>query len=797
MSTAPSGRPAKGVLPLLPLRSMTLLPGLSQPVELGRPTSVDAVRRARETDNRDLRGLIVVATQRDPMTELPMHEDLHPVGVLAEVTQALQGVPGRMTALVRGVERVHLLDVLPSPGQLDVQWQRAHEAMGDPTLAYALAGALQDLVKQHDSLLPASAKTKQQAQSLAVIGAERSPALIADLCATHVDLDGTEMLEVLSERHIAERLRKVLEFISHRIHVLQVKRDLDRHVREHLSRHEQEAVLRHKLRAIQSELGDQDDDDRWIEDLASRLDDAGLPEDARNIADRELARLRRMNPQSGEATIVRSYLELVADLPWAKETSDDLDLAAARALLESEHFGLEKVKKRIVEYLCVRKLAPDKRGPILCLAGPPGVGKTSLARSVTDTLGRRFVRVSLGGVRDDAEVRGHRRTYVGALPGRIIQGMKKAGSNNPVFLLDEIDKLSGDMRGDPAGALLEALDPEQNDAFEDHYLATPFDLSKVIFICTANDLSRIPGVLRDRLEIIELSGYTLEEKIVIARDYLLPRARRDHGLEDGRRNISPPISEEIITLLASRYTRESGVRNLQRELEALLRDAAMVIAEGDGEPEPLTVDDVARILGPPKFHDELIDDAPSVGVVTGLGWTPTGGRLLFVEARTTPGDGKIRLTGRLGNVMTESGQTALSLVRSMADRFGVDPRFLDKQDVHVHVPAGGVPKDGPSAGVTVTTALVSVLTGRKVRHDLAMTGEITLRGRVLPIGGVREKVLAATRAGIQHVILPRRNTKDEPDIPDRVRSQVTLHYVSDIDEVLDLALVGQPRAAAE
>ena len=404
------------------------------------------------------------------------------------------------------------------------------------------------------------------------------------------------------------------------------------------------------------------------------------------------------------------------------------------------------------------------------------------------TLGRNFVRVSLGGVKDDAEIRGHRRTYVGALPGRLIDGIKRAKSSNPVFLLDEIDKMGGDSGGDPGSALLEALDPEQNDTFEDHYLGTPFDLSKVIFICTANDLSQIPLVLRDRLEIIELGGYTVEEKIVIARDYLLPRVRADHGLGEGR----PAIADDVLASLATQYTRESGVRNLQRELEALLRDIVMAVAEGREEPAAITHADLTRILGPAKFHDEILDDAPAVGVVTGLGWTPTGGRLLFVEARVTPGDGKLRLTGRLGEVMKESGQAALSLVRSLAADFGIDPEFLAKSDVHLHVPAGGVPKDGPSAGVTLTTALLSILTGRKVRHDLAMTGEITLHGKVLPIGGVREKVLAAQRAGITDVILPKRNAKDEPDIPPRVREQVKLHYVSTIEEVLSLALLEAP-----
>jgi ATP-dependent Lon protease len=494
-----------------------------------------------------------------------------------------------------------------------------------------------------------------------------------------------------------------------------------------------------------------------------------------------------MNQQSGEANIVRSYLELLSDLPWgdARATPDKLDMTAARAVLERDHYGLDKVKKRIIEYLSVRKLAPAKRGPILCLVGPPGVGKTSLAHSIAETLGRTFVRVSLGGLRDDSEIRGHRRTYVGALPGRILHGMKRAGSSNPVFLLDEVDKLAApDLRGDPSGALLEALDPEQNDAFEDHYLGTAYDLSRVIFICTANDLSQIPMVLRDRLEVIQLSGYTTDEKIAIARDYLVPRALAEHGLA------LVEIRDSVLEVLATEYTRESGVRNLQREIEALLRDVTMQIAEQSVEPRRhIEEQDLARILGPPKFHEERLEKEPQVGVVTGLGWTPAGGRLLFVEAATTLGDGKIRLTGRLGEVMRESGETALSLVRSRAEVFGIDRHFLRDRDVHVHVPAGAVPKDGPSAGVTVTTAVISSLTGRRVRSDVAMTGEVTLRGNVLPIGGVREKVLAAHRAGIRDVILPRQNAKDEPDIPAHVLAQMRIHYATHIDEVLKVALL--------
>ena len=776
---------------------MTLLPGLAQPVELGRASSVAAVEQARTRRPGDARAnLIIVATQRDPMIERPELEDLYPVGVLAEITQALHGVPGRMTAIVRGLQRVRLLGLHRGDTITTVSFQRAHETMGDATLAYALAGALQDLVKQHESLLPTSAKNRNRSQSLAVLVAERSPSTIADLAATHVAFDPDELVELLHELQVSERLRKVIELVSHRLNVLQVKRDLDRHVREHLSRHEQEALLRHKLRAIQSELGETADDDRWLQELELRLRAVDLTEDARSIADRELARLRRMNPQSGEANIARTYLELMADLPWGPQraTVDRLEIGAARALLERDHYGLQKVKKRIVEYLSVRKLAPDKRGPILCLAGPPGVGKTSLARSIATALGREFVRAALGGVRDDAEIRGHRRTYVGALPGRILQCMKKAGSSNPVFLLDEVDKLAApDLRGDPAGALLEALDPEQNDAFEDHYLGTPFDLSRVIFICTANDISRIPNVLRDRLEVIELSGYTTDEKIAIARDYLIPRARAEHGLE-GR---APEIPVEVLEVLATQYTRESGVRNLQREVEAILRDRAIGVVEGDERGgRVVDVNEVRRILGPAKFHEDVLDKDPPIGVVVGLGWTPTGGRLLVVEAATTPGSGNLRMTGRLGEVMKESGQTALSLVRSRAVQLGLDPNFLANRDIHVHVPAGAVPKDGPSAGVTVTTAVVSALTGRRVRPDIAMTGEITLRGHVLPIGGLREKVLAAHRAGIREVIVPLRNAKDEPDIDEHVRAEIKLHYVDHIDQVLGYALLDAPQVNA-
>lgn len=793
MAASPPSRPASGELPLLPLRSMSLLPGLPQPIELGRTTSVAAVERARSRPEGDPNSkLVIVATQRDPLVERPEFDDLYPVGLLAEVTQALHGVPGRMTAIVRGLHRVRLLGLSRGADVTTLQYQRAHETMGDPTLAYALAGALQDLVRQHDESLPAAAKNRNRAQTLALLTAERNPGAICDLAATHVDLESEEAIEVLMELQITERLRKLLERVSHRINVLQVKRDLDKHVRDHLSKHEQEALLRHKLRAIQSQLTDDVDDDAWLEALADRLADKALTDDAKSEVKRELDRLRRMNPQSQEANIARTYLELMADLPWGEQdaSEDKLDIQAARELLEREHYGLDKVKKRIIEYLSVRKLAPHKRGPLLCLAGPPGVGKTSLARSIAESLGRSFVRMSLGGVRDDAEVRGHRRTYVGALPGRLVQLIRKAGTTNPVLLLDEIDKLGGDAsRGDPASAFLEALDPEQNDTFEDHYLGTPYDLSNVIFICTANDVSRIPPVLRDRLEFINLSGYTLEEKISIARDYLVPRALAEHGMKPG----GVGFDHGAYDMLATQYTRESGVRSLQRQLEAMLRDVAMDVVEKgeevDHSPIELTAKDVERVLGPPRYHEDALDETPPVGVVTGLGWTPSGGRLLVVEAATTPGEGKLRLTGRLGEVMKESGQTAMSLIRSRARRLGVDPAYMKKVDLHVHVPAGAVPKDGPSAGITVTTAIVSKLTGRRVRNDVAMTGEVTLHGKVLAIGGVREKVLAAHRAGAKTVILPGQNRKDERDIPEAVRGDIEICYVDHIEQVLAIALL--------
>jgi len=804
------------LLPLLPLRGVSILPGLTAPVDLSRQSpAMQAVRRAGDRRSQPAkgspgailgeptRGRLVVAILREN-TASPDLDQLYPVGVVCEVVQVLPGTPGRMSVVLRGLSRVRLLDLHSERDHLVVRVETAVDTMRASTLAYAYAGALQDLVKQHDTLLPTAAKTKQRAQGLAAILAERGPGMIADLCAAHLDLSDDDKLPILLETEVSDRLRKVIELASHRTNVLQVKRDLDRYVREHLSKHEHDALLRHKLRAIQSELGESEgeSDERGLHELEQRLAAQELPAEARAAADRELGRLRRMHPQSGEAAIARTYLEWIVDLPWgpAAASPDILDIPRARDLLETHHYGLEKVKKRVLEYLSVRKLAPHKRGPILCLVGPPGVGKTSLGRSIAEALGRKYVRISLGGVRDDAEIRGHRRTYIGALPGRFVQAMKRAGTTNPVIVLDEVDKLTGaSLRGDPAAALLEALDPEQNAAFRDHYLDLDYDLSNVIFLCTANELGAIPDVLRDRLEVIPLSGYTVDEKLAIAREHLLPRQRAENGLTPDQ----VEIPDEVLLALATQYTRESGVRNLERELASLLRDVAMHLVEGKPTARHIDVDNLLRILGPPRFYDELASKQPTPGVVTGLGWTPVGGTLLFVECSLGPGTGQTRLTGKLGEVMKESAHAALSLVRSRGGEFGVDPIAISKQlkdhDLHLHFPAGAVPKDGPSAGVAVTTALVSLFTGRPARADIAMTGEITLRGQILPVGGIREKVLAAHRAGIREVILPDRNRKDEPEIPIAARADMRLHFVRHIREVLPLVLLPAPEelAAAE
>jgi ATP-dependent Lon protease len=595
-------------------------------------------------------------------------------------------------------------------------------------------------------------------------------------------------MEVLNMVEVSKRLETVLELLHRKLEVLKLSNKIDSQVKGEMNKTQREYYLRQQLKAIKEELGEADGTEGDLDELEQKLKNAHLPPEAEKISRKELRRLRQMPSSSSEYTVGRTYLEWFADLPWQKSTTDSLDIQEARRLLDDRHYGLEKVKKRIIEYLAVRKLKENMKGPILCMVGPPGVGKTSLGASIAETLGRKFHRISLGGVRDEAEIRGHRRTYVGALPGRIIQGLKKAGTNNPVIVLDEIDKLSYDFRGDPASALLEVLDPEQNFSFSDHYLEVPFDLSKVLFIATANQLDPVPPALKDRMEVLEIPGYTHEEKSHIATRHLLPRVLDAHGLDDELFELGDDALNSIII----DYTREAGVRNLERTITSVVRGVAVHVAEGKKEKTVVHKDDLTEYLGPEKFFNEVAQRTDLPGVATGLAWTASGGDILFIEATRMGGKGGLTLTGQLGNVMKESAQAAQSYIRARSPEFGLADNFWEKNDIHVHVPAGSIPKDGPSAGVTMICALTSLVTGIKVRSDVAMTGEITLRGNVLPVGGIKEKVLAALRSGVTDVILPERNKKDLFEVPEEVKEQLNFHFAHRVDEVLDLALERPP-----
>ncbi|MEJ2673179.1 MAG: endopeptidase La, partial [Deltaproteobacteria bacterium] len=612
------------------------------------------------------------------------------------------------------------------------------------------------------------------------------PRVLADVTAGSLNISKAEKQNLLETIDAAERLRKVLAAINRELEILELGKQIQSQVKTEMDKAQKDYYIREHIKVLQKELGEGDDRTREVDELQFRLEEAELPPHAMKEAERELTRLKRTPPTSPDHQVIRNYLEWLIELPWAKATEDNLDLQQAREILDADHYDLEKVKKRILEYLAVRKLKPDMKGPILCFVGPPGTGKTSLGRSIARALGRKFVRLSLGGVRDEAEIRGHRRTYVGALPGRIIQSIRRAGSHNPVFILDEVDKIGADFRGDPSSALLEVLDPEQNSTFSDHYLEVDFDLSKVMFITTANLLDPIPPPLRDRMEVLELTGYTEEEKLEIAFRHLLPRQLEGHGLTAGQMELAP----EAVRLVIASYTREAGLRNLEREIAALCRGVAREVAEGGRQQVKIEADDVGAYLGPPRFFRDAALDHPEPGVATGLAWTPTGGDILFIEALRMPGKGHLRLTGQLGEVMKESGNAALSYIRARAPFLGIEEDFFDKADIHIHVPAGAIPKDGPSAGLAMLSALVSLLSGRPVKKGLAMTGEITLRGHVLPVGGIKNKVLAAHRAGIAEVILPAQNQVDLEEIPESVRGELTFYPVERLDEALAVAFPG-------
>ena len=777
----------KTPLPILVTRREIVLPGVVLPLEVGRRISIAAVDAAIAEGGRFL-----LVPQLDPEKESPTPSDLLQVGVVGEVMQIARHSSSRYTIIVRSGPRVHLERIEHAPDGIYLVGAATPLTTIMPPDDETTAAMLEQARTHLTDILAEQADTSPAKVREGLDEVEDADDLV-DTAAAHLDLERPELVALLEEADVGARLRKVLPPLARLAEVVKVKADIRGELLQEMSKEQREAVLRQRMKSISAELGESDDEGD-LEEYRDKIDKAKMPPEARAAALKQVRRMRNVGPSSPEHTVARTYLEWLLDLPWSTTTQDSLDLPAARAILEADHAGLDKVKKRIMEFLAVRKLAPDKHGPILCLVGPPGVGKTSLGRSIAASLGRKYVRISLGGVRDDADVRGHRRTYIGALPGRVVSGLAKSGSMNPVFVLDEIDKLSSSVRGDPASALLEVLDPEQNGEFVDHYLDVPVDLSQVMFIATANQLETIPGPLLDRMEVLHVPGYTEREKFTIARRHLIPKQMVEHGIERDQLKVSDDVIREVIR----HYTREAGVRNLERELAALCRHAAVELAGvGPDGKVSFEVADAARVLGPARFTSEEADRVASIGVATGLGWMPTGGDLLFVETRLMPGTGKLNLTGQVGDVMEESARAALSWVRSHAEGLGIDSKRFSESDIHVHVPSGAIKKDGPSAGVAIATALVSLLLGRPVRPDVAITGEITLRGLVLPVGGIKGKVLAAHRGGIRTVILPERNRKDMLEVPDEVQKDLDVRYVTRIGEALEVALGEAAEPAVE
>jgi ATP-dependent Lon protease len=768
-------------LPVLPIRNAVLFPGNVAPFDVGREKSVALVE---DIDNLGS-PVIAIFAQKDPSTDDPGQDDLYPMGCAARVLKALKHSSGNYSLILQGVTRIRLESVTATSPYLKAKIKRLDEEVTEDVEAEALAMSLRDIAKQVIHLMP---ELPREAASL--IDSIQAPGALADLVAANLDAPVDEKAQLIDTIDVKERIRKVLRLLTRQLEILKMRERINSQIKEEMGKNQREYVLRQQLKAIKEELGEDEGDQGDLDGIEERIVKANLPNEAETVAKKQLKRLRSMQVGSAEYTVVRTYLDWILDIPWTNQTTDNMEIAQVRKVLDEDHYGLDKVKKRILEYLAVRKLKQDKKGPILCLLGPPGVGKTSLGRSIARALGRKYERASLGGVHDEAAIRGHRRTYVGALPGQIIQKMKKVGTINPLIMLDEIDKLGHDFRGDPSSALLEVLDPEQNNTFADHYLEIPYDLSHVMFIATANMADPIPAPLRDRMEIIEIPGYTRREKLAIARQHLVPKQMEDHGIKPEMLEIEDSALEEII----EHWTREAGVRSLERQVASVIRGIAVKVAEGDTTKRVLkTVDDLREFLGAPKFESEVAERTSETGVCTGLAWTSVGGEILFIEATRMHGSGKLTLTGQLGDVMKESAQAALSYVRTNAERFGIAKDFLDKSDLHIHIPAGGMPKDGPSAGVTMFTALVSLLTGIHVRHDVAMTGEISLRGRVLPIGGLKEKVLAAHRAGIKRVLVPERNRADLEEVPKEVMDELEFVFASKMDQVLEAALETMPQ----
>jgi ATP-dependent Lon protease len=767
-------------LPVLPLRDTVLFPNSFMPLAVAREASVRLVDEANAAGR-----LIGVFTQKEAATEEPLQEDLYPVGTVTHIHKMFKLPDGSLRLIVQGLARVTLDQVIQTRPYLRAGVTVAEDQLRDEDRLEI--DALQRNIKSNfQQVVSLSPLLSDDLQALAANITD--PGKLADFIASSLTTIGTPIKqEILSTLDVRARMDALNRILIKELEVLELGSRIQSQVQSEVGKNQREYFLREQLKAIQKELGEGDEQAKEIEELRSKIDAAGMPEGVRKEALRELDRLSKMPAAAAEYTVSRTYLDWIIALPWSKRTDDSIDLKHTKEVLDADHSGLEKVKDRVLEYLAVRKLNPDVKGPILCFLGPPGVGKTSLARSIASSLGRKFVRVSLGGMRDEAEIRGHRRTYIGALPGQVIQGLRRAESKNPVFILDEIDKLGSDFRGDPASALLEVLDPEQNNSFRDHYLDVPFDLSEVLFLTTANVMDPIPPALRDRMEVLELAGYTEEEKLKIAFEHLVAKQVKNHGLTPEQVEFTEPTVRAVIR----GYTREAGVRNLERELGALCRKVARRRAEGDETKVVITPEVVVEMLGAPSFLDEEIENrTKDPGVAVGLAWTPTGGEVLFVEASRMQGGGSLTLTGHLGDVMKESARTALSWFRANAQHYGVDAAFYKDSEIHLHVPSGAVPKDGPSAGVTMVCALASQLTRRPVRGDIAMTGEISLSGRVLPVGGIKEKVLAARRHGITEVILPRQNEKNvREDLTEELRRELTIHYVSEISEVVAIALL--------
>ncbi|MBE3586219.1 endopeptidase La [Desulfofundulus thermocisternus] len=772
--------PVVKVLPLLPLRGILVFPYMVIHLDVGREKSVQAIEQAMMNDR-----IIFLATQKEAQTDDPGIDDIYRIGSVAEVKQLLKLPGGTIRVLVEGLARGFIRRYLAHEPYFKVEVEQYSENFVKTPEIEAL---MRNLVHQFEQYVKLSKRIPPETV-VSVVNLEE-PGRLADIVASHLPLRIEEKQQVLEAVDIVKRLESLCALVARELEIVELERKINIRVRKQMEKTQKEYYLREQMKAIQRELGEKDERMAEGEEYREKIAEARLPKEVEEKALKEVERLEKMPPMAAESAVIRNYLDWLLALPWSKSTRDRLDIRAAEAILDEDHYGLTEVKERILEYLAIRKLSRKLKGPILCFVGPPGVGKTSLGRSIARALERKFVRISLGGVRDEAEIRGHRRTYVGALPGRIIQGMRNAGSKNPVFLLDEIDKMSMDFRGDPSAALLEVLDPEQNNSFSDHYIEVPFDLSNVLFITTANVQHNIPRPLLDRMEVIQISGYTEEEKVQIALRHLIPKQLKEHGLTPEMFS----ISEKALRRVIREYTRESGVRNLERQIAALCRKAARQIVTEEATKVRITVQNLEHYLGTPKYRYGAAEQEDQVGVATGLAWTEVGGDTLAIEVTIYRGTGRLTLTGKLGEVMKESAQASYSYVRSRASQLGIDEEIFDKRDIHIHVPEGAIPKDGPSAGITMACALASAFTGRKVRHDVAMTGEITLRGRVLPVGGIKEKVLAAHRAGITTVILPRDNRKELDEIPANVRNRMQFIEVEHMDEVLQVALLDKEEA---